>query len=147
MRKTRTFLNKPKFELLVKNVDVENTTVTLPEVTGHKFGLRVYKPKGRPIQGPLPVMLYFHGGYWCAGDADSEDLGCRAIIARGTDIVILSFGYRLIPTVKWYTVFSDAEYAMKWAWTSAHEYGADRSRGFLIGGAEAGAHLAAISTL
>lgn len=88
-------------------------------------------------------MLYFHGGYWCAGDANSEDLGNRAIIARGTDIIIVSFEYRRVPDVKWDTILHDAEYAMKWLADSAVRLGADTRRGFLVGGAEAGAHLAA----
>ena len=82
-------------------------------------------------------MLYFHGGYWCSGDANSEDFGCRAIVARGNDIVIASFGYRLAPEHSWRQVFSDAEYAMKWI--SQHATS--------LGGAEAGAHLAAICAI
>lgn len=88
-------------------------------------------------------MLYFHGGYWCAGDANSEDLGCRAIIARGVDMVIASFSYRLVPEVGWDAVLSDAEHAARWVAANAPSLGADTSRGFLVGGAEAGAHLAA----
>lgn len=146
MRKTQTFLQDPKFKALVDNIAVENTFITLPEVVGHKFGLRIYKPLQRTSE-PLPVMLWFHGGYWCAGDADSEDFGCRAIIARGTSIVIMSFEYRLIPEVEWHTVFSDAEYAMKWTTSHAHEYGANTAKGFLVGGADSGAHLAAICAI
>jgi versiconal hemiacetal acetate esterase len=146
MRKTQTFLKEPNYKALADNVAVENTFITLPEVVGHNFGLRIYKPS-RETSGPLPVMLWFHGGYWCAGDADSEDFGCRAVIARGTDIIILSFEYRLVPEVKWQTVFSDAEYAMKWAASNAHLYGANTGKGFLVGGADAGAHLAALCAI
>jgi versiconal hemiacetal acetate esterase len=92
-------------------------------------------------------MIYFHGGYWCAGDANSEDFGCRAIIARGNNIIIASFEYRLIPDVPWHTVFSDAEYAMKWLAFNADSIGGDTTKGFLVGGAEAGAHLAAICAI
>ncbi|KAF2098963.1 alpha/beta-hydrolase [Rhizodiscina lignyota] len=143
MLKTQGFLKDPNFAVLAIGAKVENTQITLPEVAGHKFGLRIYRP-ARETAATLPIMLYFHGGYWCAGDANSEDFGCRAIVARGTDIIILSFEYRLIPEVKWHTVFSDAEYAMKWAALNASSYGGDTSKGFLIGGADAGAHLAAI---
>lgn len=92
-------------------------------------------------------MLHFHGGYWVAGDANSEDFGNRAIIARGNDILIVSFVYRLVPDVKWHTVFSDAEYAMKWLAFNAGPLGGDISKGFLVSGAEAGAHLAAITAI
>jgi versiconal hemiacetal acetate esterase len=132
--------------MLANNITVENTKITLPEVTGHKFGLRVYRPAKHVTEG-LPVMLYFHGGYWCAGDANSEDFGCRAIIANGNNIIIASFEYRLIPDVDWETQFSDAEYAVKWLAYNAESLGGDVTKGFLLGGAEAGAHLAAICAI
>jgi versiconal hemiacetal acetate esterase len=92
-------------------------------------------------------MLYFHGGYWCTGSANSEDLGCRAIIARGNDIIIATFGYRLAPEHSWREIFFDAEYAMKWMAKNAYSLGGDVSKGFIVGGAEAGAHLAAICAI
>jgi versiconal hemiacetal acetate esterase len=142
----RSHLDKPAFALLKDGVLVENTTIELPEVPGHRFPVRLYKPN-RSYDGKLPVMIYFHGGWWCGGTADAEDLGCRAIIARGNDIVIVSFGYRLIPEVDWRTVFSDAENAVKWTAAHAEDVGGDINQGFIVGGADAGAHLAAISAI
>lgn len=131
--------------MLAEDVAVDNTHVELPEIPGHKFPLRVYRPQKAEPKDKLPVMLYFHGGYWVGGDANSEDLGCRAIIARGNDITIVSFSYRTIPEVAWDQVLRDAELAMRWMARpeNAASVGADTNKGFLIGGAEAGAHLAA----
>lgn len=143
---THSFLNDPKFSLLANNVVVENMHITLPEVAGHRFSVRIYRPK-KSIDPTLPVMLHFHGGYWVAGDANSEDFDNRAIIARGNDIIIISLEYRLIPEVKWHTVFSDAEFAMKWLSMNAASLGGDTSKGFLVSGAEAGADLAAITAI
>jgi acetyl esterase/lipase len=140
------FLKQPGFALLKDKVAVENTEIELPEVPGYKFPIRIYRP-AKSDDGKLPVMIYFHGGYWCSGTANAEDLGCRAIIARGNDIIIVSFEYRLIPEVDWKTVFSDAENAVKWMAANADRLGGDVSKGFLVGGAEAGAHLAAISAI
>ncbi len=140
------FLKQPAFALLNDKVAVENTEIELPEVSGYRFPVRIYRP-ARSVDGKLPVMIYFHGGYWCSGTANAEDLGCRAIIARGNDIIIVSFEYRLIPEVDWKTVFSDAEHAVKWMAANAERLGGDVSKGFLVGGAEAGAHLAAISAI
>ncbi|KAI9845123.1 MAG: hypothetical protein M1838_001868 [Thelocarpon superellum] len=95
--------------------------MTLPEAPTHEFRIRIYKP-GRRGTEPLPVLLWFHGGMWCAGDVNTEDIGCRAIIT---------------------TVFSDAENAMKWVVTNASAHGGDPCQGFIVGGANAGAHLAA----
>lgn len=139
----------PTFAVLRENVVVEERTISLPEVAGHEFNLRIYRPSSnRENQGSkLPVLLYFHGGYWCSGSSLSEDLGCRAIIARGNDIVIVSFEYRLVPEARWHTVFGDAEWAMKWVSVNAASLGGAIEKGFLVGGAEAGAHLAAIGAV
>lgn len=131
--------------MLAEGVAVHNTHIELSEAPGHKFPLRVYRPPGAGPKDKLPVMLYFHGGYWVGGDANSEDLGCRAIIARGNDIVIASFSYRTVPDGTWDQVLGAAELAMRWMARSenAASVGADTIKGFLVGGAEAGAHLAA----
>lgn len=142
----QVFLKHPGFAMLTERVHVENTETELPEVPGHKFPIRIYRP-ARKVEGKLPNQIYFHGGYWCSGTANAEDLGCRAIIARGNDITIVSFEYRLIPEVGWRTVFSDAENAVKWMAANADRLGGDVSRGFLVGGAEAGAHLATIAAV
>ena len=142
----KQLLLQEPFDMLDKEVSVTNMQITLPEVPHHKFNLRVYKPRNYDGD-PLPIMLYFHGGYWCSGDADAEDFGCRAIIARGTAIIIASFEYRLAPETSWVGIFLDAEYAMKWTAINAGTLGADVARGFLIGGATSGAHLAAICAI
>lgn len=120
---------------------VENTTISLPEVPDYKFPVRIYRPN-RPHAERLPVMLWFHGGYWCSGDANSEDFGCRAVVARGADVIVVSFEYRLIPEVEWHVQLSDAENAMKWVAANAASIGGDVSKGFVIGGAEAGSQIA-----
>lgn len=142
--RNQAFLEDPAFTLLA-DVNVQDSTVNIPEVPDHKFPIRIYRPKD--TEHSHPVMLFFHGGYWCAGDANSEDLGNRAVIARGTDIIIVSFECRRIPEVKWDAHLQDAEYAMKWLAENASRLGADTRRGFLVGGAEAGAHLAAVCAI
>src|SRR5262245_2758725 len=36
--------------------------------------IRIYTPVG---EGPLPVLVYFHGGGWVIGDRDTHDVLCR----------------------------------------------------------------------
>ena len=102
----------------------------------------------KDYDGPaLPIMLYFHGGFWCAGDANAEDFGCRAIIARETEIIIASFEYRLVPETPWQDVLLDAEHAMKWTAANAASLGGDVGKGFIVGGATSGSHLAAVCAI
>lgn len=142
----QTFLEKPELAILKHGVKIENKTIQLPAAGDYNVPIRIYSPAKR-TNDILPVMLYFHGGYWCSGTVDSEDLGCRAIIARGNNIIIVSFEYRLIPDVDWKTMFADVENAVQWLAAHAAELEGDVSEGFLVGGAEAGAHLAAISAI
>ena len=127
-------LKRDAFRQLVHQVKVEDTKISLPEVAGHNYPLRIYKPATESSE-KLPVILYFHGGYWCGGDANSEDLRCRAIIARGSKVIILSFSYRTVSDVPWHKMLSDAEYAMKWSSSNAGQFGGDVSRGFIVSGA------------
>ena len=145
--RSQGFLSQPAFAMLADGVRVETTHINLPNVPSHSFRLRVYQPADFQDGETLPVIAFFHGGFWCAGDVNSEDLGNRAIIARGNRVVILSFEYRLIPTVDWKTQFSDVENFVRWAAQNAAQYGGDVTKGFLVAGAEAGAHLAAISAI
>ena len=76
-----------------------NETISLPSVPNHEFPIRVYRLRSSLRNSGLALLIYFHGGYWVSGDANSKDLGCRAIVARGRNIVAVSFGYRLVPDV------------------------------------------------
>lgn len=82
------------------------------------------------------MILYFHGGYWVSGDLNSEDLGCRAIIAHGNAVLLTSFSYRFAP-----------ENALKWTAAHTADFGGDVPKGFTAGGAMSGAQLAAICAI
>ena len=137
------FLGIDNFKALVDNVRVQTTKSSLPEVVGHSFAIRIYRPLV-DSGNKLPIMLHFHGGYWCGGNLNSEDLDCRAIIARGVQVIIVSFSYRPVVEVPWRIVFNDAEYAMKNIYSNCNDFSGDASLGFLVSGAESGAHLTAI---
>ena len=54
--------------------------------------VRTYRPAG----GPLPALVYFHGGGWSIGDLDSADPMCRRLAAEA-GCVVVSVDYRLAP--------------------------------------------------
>jgi versiconal hemiacetal acetate esterase len=145
-RENQSLLPQPALAALNEKVTTTNTTITLPEVPGHNFKIRIYAPSSGGFD-KLPVLLYFHGGMWVAGDLNTEDLGVRAMIAHGNDMIIISFDYRKAPENDWKTIFSEGERALNWTIANASKYGGDISQGLLIGGADSGAHLAAITVL
>ncbi|KAL6892014.1 alpha/beta-hydrolase [Trichoderma evansii] len=138
-------LKEPAMAALA-SVKSTDATITLPHAPNHKFAIRVYTPS-QSSSTTFPVMLYFHNGYWATGNIDGDDLGCRAMIGHGNDLVIISFEYRLAPGNSWDTILSDAEHALQWIHQNASTYGGDIQKGLYIGGATAGAHLAAATAI
>jgi acetyl esterase len=47
-------------------------------------------------EGPLPVLVWFHGGGWVIGDLESADAPCRALANR-CGCIVASVDYRLAP--------------------------------------------------
>ncbi|MBK8838407.1 MAG: hypothetical protein IPO30_06825 [Hyphomonadaceae bacterium] len=69
-----------------KNIDMASMPkVTIKDVS-YPAGAgtqkaRVYTPEG--AAGPLPVILYIHGGGWVIADIDVYDLSPRALVEEG----------------------------------------------------------------
>jgi acetyl esterase/lipase len=57
--------------------------------------IRVYRPHGAP-DGPLPLVVNFHGGGWTIGSLDSADWLCSHV-AVSVPAVVVSVDYRLPP--------------------------------------------------
>ena len=72
--------------------DVVTVDGALPGQAGD-IHYRSYRPDG---DGPLPVLVYYHGGGWVAGDLDTHDHLCRMFFA-GSGCLVVSIDYRLAP--------------------------------------------------
>jgi acetyl esterase len=104
--------------------------------------VRLYTPEG---SAPFPVLVYFHGGGWVAGNLDTHDDTCRAV-ANEAGCIVASIDYRLAPEHKFPAAAEDAYAATCWAAEHAAEIGADPER-LAIGGDSAGGNLAAVVAL
>lgn len=104
---------------------------------------RLYTPSG--ATGPLPVMVYLHGGGWVVGSAmKTHDPACRVLSER-SGLVILSVEYRLAPEHPYPAALEDAIAAYHWVEQHAREFGGDPTR-LALGGDSSGANLAAAAT-
>ena len=121
--------------------------ISFPSDPSIQYPIRIYTPTNLPSNSILLVILYFHGGYWVSGDLNSEDLGCRAIIAHGNAVLPISFSYLLAAENGWRSIFSNAENALKWTAAHATDFGGDVLKGFIVDGATSGAQLAAICAI
>jgi len=114
---------------------------TIPGPDGAS-NLRIYTPPGA---GPLPILVYFHGGGFVAGNLDSHDSITRNLCA-GADRIVVSVDYRLAPEHRFPAATNDGLAAFEWAAKHAPELNGDATR-IAVGGDSAGGNLAAVTAL
>ncbi|WP_151637550.1 alpha/beta hydrolase [Noviherbaspirillum aerium] len=103
--------------------------------------LRLYIPLAA-APGPLPVLVYFHGGGWVIGDRDTHDSLCRHL-ANASRCAVVSVDYRLGPEHRFPAAVEDSIAATYWVRQQAPMLGLDASR-LAVGGDSAGGNLAAV---
>src|SRR5262249_58080230 len=99
---------------------------------------RLYRPEG---SGPLPLLVYFHGGGWVLGGLASHDALCRSL-ANASGCAVLAIDYRLAPEHVFPAAVDDCFAATAWAVANAGSLGGDPAR-VAIGGDSAGGKLTA----
>lgn len=74
---------------------------------------RVYRPSAVSVHdGPLPAVVFFHGGGWVIGDLDTHDEMCRAFAALPA--VVIAVDYRLAPEHPYPAAHDDAWQAVNY---------------------------------
>lgn len=97
-----------------------------------------------PSATPRPVLVFFYGGGWYAGDKDLYGWAAQALAARGFVVVVPD--YRLVPEVHFPAFIEDAAAATALAGRIAPQHGGDPNRLGVLGHS-AGAHLAMMIAL
>jgi acetyl esterase len=100
----------------------------------------LYTPPG--AEGPLPVLVYLHGGGWVAGSVATHDPFCR-LLSGAAEVIVASVEYRMAPEHPYPAAVEDTLAAAQWADQHAGEWGGDATR-LALGGDSAGANLAAV---
>lgn len=121
--------------------DVSDRTIDGPNGS---INVRVYTPTGAAV-GPLPCLVYFHGGGWVIGDIQTLDTVCRAVANR-SGAKVVSVDYCLSPEHKFPEPLDDCLAATKWVAENGGEIGVDGSR-IAVGGDSAGGNMAAAVAL
>jgi acetyl esterase/lipase len=99
-------------------------------------------PKKPATNGPLPVVVFIHGGGWRNGDK-SRGLGQVSRFAESGQFAAASIGYRLSGEAKWPAQIHDCKAAIRWLKANAKQYELDAKR-ICVFGTSAGGHLVAM---
>ncbi|MGY1670538.1 alpha/beta hydrolase [Geodermatophilus sp. SYSU D00710] len=111
--------------------------VTVPGAEGD-LRARVYRPEE---DGPLPTVVFLHGGGWVIGDLDTHDNMVRNV-CRGARAVVVAVDYRLAPEHPFPAAAEDAVAAARWLAQHLDEFGGDGR--LAVAGDSAGGNLAAV---
>lgn len=104
-----------------------------------RLRLRLYKPL--KASGPIPVLVWFHGGGHLVGNLNQSDALLLKYV-REVGIAVASVDYRLAPEHPFPADLDDAYGALKWVHDQAEQLGLDPQR-IAVGGESAGGGLAA----
>ncbi len=102
----------------------------------------IYKPKDRP--GPLPVVLYVHGGGFRILSKDSHWV--MGLMFAGHGYLTVSINYRLAPRFPFPAALEDCAEAYAWLAKNITELGGDPTR-LILAGESAGANLVTSMTI
>lgn len=104
---------------------------------GHDTTLDVFSPRG--TAGPLPTIVWIHGGAWISGDKSDVDPYLRILAGHGYTTVGLN--YTVGPEATYPTALIQLNSALSYIDTHAARLGIDPER-IVLAGDSAGAQLA-----
>ena len=110
---------------------------TYPAADGPRAA-RVYRPFA---DGPVPTILFVHGGGYVIGDIDTHQDQARLLCAE-VGAVVVSIDYRLAPEFPFPAAHLDVVAALRHVVATVGDLGADSSR-IAIAGDSAGGNLSA----
>ncbi|MDE0829849.1 MAG: alpha/beta hydrolase, partial [Vicinamibacterales bacterium] len=108
---------------------LSNTYRVVPNVTYHKANNRenkvdLYLPSG--VDGPVPVLMYIHGGGWRGGSKESSVLRLLPWLEKGWAVVNVQ--YRLAEVSLAPAAVEDCLCALRWVIQNADTYNIDADR-------------------
>ena len=108
---------------------------------GGEIRFRRYRPLGS-AGGPLPTLIYYHGGGFVIGNIETHDSTCRRL-ANKSRCQVISIDYRLAPEHPFPAPIDDGIAAFRHIRDNAAAFEADARR-IAVGGDSAGGAMAAV---
>jgi acetyl esterase len=122
--------------------DVEDKV--LPIGPTGEVSVRVYRPKG--AKGPLPVVMYFHGGGWVLGSKHTHDRLLRDLV-NGTHAAFVFVSYTPSPEAQFPVPIEQAYAATKYIAEHGKDFDLDTSRLAMAGDSVGGNMVAVVTQL
>jgi len=98
-----------------------------------------------PVENPIGVLVYYHGGGWVLGSIDEYDTVARKLAERTSCAVVL-VEYRLAPEHRYPAAVDDSYAALEWVGQNV-KYIAAREVPLIVAGDSAGGNLAAVMAI
>lgn len=134
VQRDRKISPAPESKLTTKDIAIPTENGAVPA--------RLYIPEGT---GPLPVVVYYHGGGWVIADINTYDASARGL-ALGSGAIVVSVDYRHAPEAKFPAQHQDAYDAYSWVVENIGSQNGDTKR-IAVAGESAGGNLAAAVAL
>jgi acetyl esterase/lipase len=128
-----------KFDVSNNVKDVRN--VSYSSAKGNYNKLDIHYPEH--ASGPLPIVVYIHGGGWVVGDKSSTTGYCRKLADNG--YLVFNVNYGLGPKYTHPDSLHHIAAAIHWIKENCAQYNGDPTQ-FFLAGESAGAHLASLIT-
>lgn len=123
--------------------EVDATWITVPAEAGD-VPVRIVKPAG--AAGPLPAVLYVHGGGWILGNAGTHDRLVREL-AVGASCAVVFVEYDRSPEVQYPVAIEQAYATAQWITQHGGTQGLDSTRLAVAGDSVGGNMAAALAIL
>lgn len=111
------------------------------QVGSESIPVRIYRPE-EASAGPVPTVLWIHGGGWVTGSLHTADTLAREVAAKCAAVVV-SVDYRMAPEHPWPAGLDDVTAIFAWMREHIDDLGGDLHR-LAVGGDSAGGNLAAV---
>jgi acetyl esterase len=128
----------------MQTMDVSSYPVDVREIALQGFSLHIVRPQHTP--GPLPVVMFFHGGGWVLGDVKTHDRLVREI-AIGVNAVVVFVSYTLSPEARYPSAVEQCYAATRYVHDHAATLNIDPSRLAVVGDSSGGNLAAAIALM
>ncbi|MEU1535272.1 alpha/beta hydrolase [Streptomyces fagopyri] len=123
--------------------EVDDMWVAVSGGPNGSVAVRIVRPKG--VTGPLPAVLYIHGGGWVFGSTHTHDRLVRELAVSAQAAVVFP-EYTLSPEARYPLALEECYAVARWVTSRGADHGLDQTR-LAVAGDSAGGNISAALTL